>query len=55
MGQVSKSDLAMSIDTVVMYMDKVEARALQSVDPKVQRLRVSVGACSLLCFVGSLV
>jgi hypothetical protein len=31
-----KSDLAMSVDTVVMYMeDKVKARALQSVDQKV--------------------
>jgi hypothetical protein len=34
MGQISKSDLAMSVDTVVLYMEKVEARALQAVDPK---------------------
>ena len=54
MGQISKSDLAMSVDTVVLYMDKIEARALQSVDPKTQRLWVSVGAYSLLCYVGSL-
>jgi hypothetical protein len=44
----------MSVDTVVMYMDKVEARALQSVDLKVRRPWVSVGAYSLLCYVGSL-
>jgi hypothetical protein len=54
MGQISKSDLAMSRDTIILYLHKVEARALGAEDAKERRLWVSVGAYSVLCFVASL-
>jgi hypothetical protein len=54
MGQISKSNLAMSVDTVDLYMEKVKERASKAMDPKMRRLWVLVGAYSLLCYVGSL-
>jgi hypothetical protein len=44
MGQISKSDLAMSLDTVLLYMSKMEARALGSLDDGERHLWVSLGA-----------
>jgi hypothetical protein len=54
MGQISKSDLAMSMDTVVLYMSKVEARVRGALDARERRLWVSVGAYSIVCYTGSL-
>ena len=54
MGQISKSDLAMSLDTVLLYMSKVEARVRGAMDDGERRLWVSVGAYSIVCYVGSL-
>ena len=54
MGQISKSDLAMSLDTVLVYMSKVEARVRGAMDDEERRLWVSVGAYSIVCYVGSL-
>jgi hypothetical protein len=54
MGQISKSDLAMMLDTVLLYMDKVEARALNALDDGERRLWVSLGAYSIICYAGSL-
>jgi hypothetical protein len=54
MGQISKSDLAMSVDTIVLYLTKVEARALRESEQPKRRLWVSLGAYSLLYYVASL-
>jgi hypothetical protein len=54
MGQISKSDLAMSVDTIVLYLTKVEDRALRETEAIKRQMWVSVGVYSMLCYVASL-
>jgi hypothetical protein len=54
MRQISKLDLAILLEMVVLYVAKVESRALLSWTEDKRGLWVWVGADSLLCNVGSL-